>query len=102
MTKTKYTDRVYAIYPKSGSGYAVKTKYGEAANNPYREVKGFVETPHRYVYVFSWLWENRHQSSHIQIIKNGRNYIRNFNKGFSARGLTTKAKQFAAEIFANE
>jgi len=90
--KTTYEDQDYALYPGVG-GIGFKENWDEIS----REVSGLVCTPYGYVRAYSFRW-SKHQNSRIDMIVNGREHYRNFNKAFTARGLVTKAKQFAEEL----
>ncbi len=95
-----YTDKNYDLYPKTGGGRGFKTTSGTQDNREWREVDGYVETPHGFVRAHSWFFENAYRSSTVEMIKDGKNYTRRWkNREYSARGLVTKAKQFAAELY---
>ena len=95
---TDYYDEDYSIYPKSGGGRGFEVKTGEQDGRQWRDIEGLVETPWGFVRAHSWYFENAYKSSQLEMIKDGRNYWRRFDKEFTARGLVTKAKQFAAEL----
>lgn len=92
-------DQVYAIFPKSGCG-AGFTHFSKVQDGRlYREIKGYVETPHGFVQAYSTYFERGHISSCLKIIKAGKCHYRFFDKEYTARGLVTKAKLFANEVF---
>ena len=92
-------DQVYALFPKSGKGTGFKHVSKVCEGRLYRETKGYVETPHGFVEAYSSYFQRRHASSHLTIIKAGKCHHRFFDKEYTARGLVTKAKQFADEVF---
>lgn len=95
---TSFYDESYALYPSSGSGRGFDVTSGEQDGREWREVDGLVETPWGFVRAHSWYFEKAYKSSSLEMIKDGRCYWRRFDKEFTARGLVTKAKQFAAEL----
>jgi len=100
----KYEEYSYAIYPKTGSGFDHKhTKH----NDKWCKGKAssvWVETPFGYVCCSSNSNINKstnkkYESTRLDIIKDGRMYFRYFNKFYTPRGLVTKAKQFANDLY---
>lgn len=97
---TIYDDQDYALYPKTGGGTTFNQvdKVTEDGRQ-YREVSGYVTTPQGFVRVHSSFYENRYRTSCLEMIKDSRVYYRRFDTDYTARGLVTKAKQFAKELF---
>ena len=95
----KYTDKSYSLYPATGGGRGFKVEDKMVDGRIYRSADGWVETPQGFVRAYSSFFGNKYQSSYLEIIKkNGRTYSRRFDKEYTARGLVTKAKQFAKNI----
>lgn len=93
-------DKCFSLFPKSGRGTGFVAKSGECERGrPWRELRGLVETVHGYVAANSFFYQGGNISSCVSIIKDGKHYHRFFDKEYTARGLVTKAKQFAAEVF---
>lgn len=61
---------------------------------------GTVETVYGIVRVWTDFRKDRYKHSRLEIIRNGRQYVRTFGKGYSRRGLVTKAAQFAHDVYA--
>lgn len=95
---SSYRDENYSIYPKDGGGRGFETKTGVQDEREWRETDGLVETRWGLVRAHSWYFENAYRTSSLDMIIDGRCYWRRFDKEFTARGLVTKAKQFAAEL----
>lgn len=96
----KCTDEDYAIYPKGGGGRGFKKTSGMQDNRKWRDTEGIVETHHGLVRASSWYFENIYKSSTVEMIKDGRLHYRRWNnREYSSRGLVTKAKQFASELY---
>ena len=96
---TKFRDQDYALYPKTGGGRWFKTEQGERDGRAWRSTEGLVETPHGFIRAYSSYLERGYQSSQVEMLRDGRHHWRRFDKEFTARGLVTKAKQFAAELY---
>lgn len=99
-----YKDKDYSLYPKSGGGRMFKSDakvLSDRGEREYREVHGVVETPHGFVIANSYFYEGRSQSSSLEMIRDGRSYHRYFKKYYTQRGLVTKGKQFANDVFAD-
>ena len=99
----KYRDENHSMYPKSGSGCRsdIDDKY-----HPDRYSHGIVATPQGYVITYSHYLKYKtplttgiDRTTHLEIIKDGRVYYRIFDKDYTQRGIVTKAKQFAKDIF---
>lgn len=98
---SEYTDQDWALYPRGGSGRGFKTETGEHEGRAHRTTEGLVETPHGLVSAYSSFFQGSYKVSRVEMIKDGRVHFRRWgNKEFTARGLVTKAKQFAAELYA--
>lgn len=96
----KHRDRCYSVFPKTGRGTGFVANSGVCREGrPWRELKGLVETVHGYVAANSFYYQGGNISSCVSIIKEGKNYHRFFDKEYKERGLVTKAKQFADEVF---
>lgn len=96
----KHRDQCYSIHPKTGRGTGFKATSGACqSGRKWRYLKGYVETVHGYVEATSNYYENGNKGSCLSIIKDGKHYHRFFDKEYTARGLVTKAKQFADEVF---
>ena len=93
----RYED--YALYPKDGGGRQFKNAQGEDNGKKYREITGLVATTFCFVSATSYHYERSFSMSRLEIVKDGRSYDRRFNKALTQRGLVTKAKQFAAELY---
>ena len=106
MTRAaRHEDTTYSLYPKTGGDRGFKTEtgytdYGE--RRLWRSTEGWVETPHGFVRAYSGFCERSYSHSSLEIISNGKSYYRRFDKELTARGLVTKAKQFAEEVFCGE
>ncbi len=97
---TPYQDKSYAIYPKSGSGRSFDKNEGvDSDGRRYSDIDGLVETPNGFVKAYSSFYERCYTVSCVEMIKDGRLHYRRWNKQLTARGLVTKAKQFAAELW---
>lgn len=92
-------DHVYAIFPKTGRGTGFTHFSKVQDGRQYRETKGYVETRHGFVQAYSCYLYRGMVSSHLTIIRDGKCHHRYFDKEYTARGLVTKAKQFADEVF---
>lgn len=95
----KYEDQDYAIYPKTGGSRGFVFDEGEYEGRAHKDISGIVETPYGFVKVYASYWKGSYSRSMIEIIKDGRNHTRHLDKALSSRGLVTKAKQFAKEVF---
>jgi len=91
-------DQNYALYPKSGGGRGFESKKGEQDGRIWRETEGLVETVHGLIRARSNYFEGAYSVSSLEMIFNGRLHYRRFKKEYTARGLVTKAKQFAEYI----
>ena len=95
-----HKDKCFALFPKTGRGTGFSANSGVCREGrPWRELKGLVETVHGYVAASSYYYKGGNISSCLSIIRNGIHYHRFFDKEYTARGLVTKAKQFADEVF---
>lgn len=92
-------DKNYRLYPATGGGRGFKITDKTHEGRIYRNVEGWVETPHGFVRAVSTFFQGRTRRSYVEIIKDGRSYYRWFDKDYTARGLVTKAKQFAKDIY---
>ena len=99
----KYEDSSWKIFPKTGRGEAIKETEGVSDGNEWKDVEMLVSTPYGFVRAFSWKWVNMHgkktDRSGLYIIKDGVEYSRTFKKYYTPRGLVTKGKRFAKEVF---
>lgn len=97
---TKFRDENYSIYPKTGSGRGFETKKEIYEGRKHIDTSGMVETPHGFVSAYSMYFQGSYSQSRVEMIKDGRLYVRWFDKYLTQRGLVTKAKQFANELYA--
>lgn len=95
----KYTDKSYSLYPATGGGRGFKAEDALVEGKIYRSADGWVETPRGFVRACSSFFQGSHRSSYLEIVKDGRAHIRWFDEEYTARGLVTKAKQFAKDIY---
>lgn len=96
----KHRDQCCSLFPKTGKGTGFSANSGVCGKGrPWRELRGLVETVHGYVVANSFYYQGGNISSCLSIIKDGKQYHRYFDKDYTARGLVTKAKQFADEVF---
>lgn len=95
----QHEDESWSLYPKSGSGAGFKSEESHEDERLWRDTEGLVETPYGYVRCWSTSWQGSYKQTRLSIIKNGRMYDRRFKKEYSARGMVTKAKQFAKDVF---
>lgn len=95
---SNYSDSDYAIWPKNGGGRNFKHEEGVQDGRLWRETNGLVETRWGFVVAHSWYFQNAYATSSVEMIKEGRTFTRHFGKEYTARGLVTKAKKFAAEL----
>ena len=99
-----YTEEDYTLYPKTGGGRGFKIEKSVVHDQiVYRQTSGYVETPQGFCRAYSslYLGQNgyKHVNSCLEMIKDGRVHYRRFTKEYTARGLVTKAKQFAKELY---
>ncbi|MCP4597818.1 hypothetical protein [Neptuniibacter sp.] len=95
----KHQDENYSPYPKSGGGVAFETQEDYQDGRLWRDIEGWTQTPYGYVRCWSTSFEGSYQQTRLSIIKDGRMHDRRFNKQYTARGMVTKAKQFAKDVF---
>ena len=95
-----YEDSDYAVCPKRGRGRGFETKADVYEGKQWRETEGMVETRHCLVWAYSTFYEGSYRVSRLELVKDGRQYTRRFDRELTARGLVTKAKQFAADMYA--
>jgi len=103
--KVKYKDENYTLYPKTGGSQSIESKDQSDSTKVYTHTTALVSTCYGFVPVCTHYYKNLRndkvsQFSWIEIIKDGRLYFRRYEKALSIKGLTTKAKQFAKEIYA--
>lgn len=103
------SDQVFALFPKTGRGTGFSERKERCSQGRlWRETTGYVETPHGFVQARSHYYERGqrrqrgYKGSCLTIIKAGKSYHRFFDKEYSARGLVTKAKKFANEVFGKQ
>jgi len=98
---SKYKDTDYAICPKTGRGINMEVERKEYSGVMCVTVLGTVNTPNGIVRVSSYKECDKRnlQQSYMEIIKEGREHTRYFEKAYSSRGLVTKAKQFAKDVY---
>lgn len=95
----KYTDRNYALYPKTGGGRNFKEEEKEFEGRMHKSIDGIVETPYGFVKVYANSSGGSFEFSSLDMIKDGRIYYRRFQKFLTRKTLVTKAKQFANELY---
>lgn len=96
----EHKDECYSLYPQSGGG--MNAEFKESVCNRgkiYKEASVLVETLQGYVYACSTFYEKSYKHSMLRMIKDGKVHYRTFDKFYTTRGLVTKAKQFAKDLF---
>ena len=100
--KEKIVDNIYNLSPKTGYGRSFEVKEGSHDGQPWKDISGVVMTPQGIVLATSSVWSTQdktYRSSSLEMIKDGKEYSRDFRKDYSKTGLVTKAKQFALEVY---
>ena len=87
--KAKHEDSSGAFYGHSDLKHRI--------NDPYQEIDGYAGTRYGYVSAFS-RGTPAHGATYLYMTIDGREYCRYFDRLFTARGLITKARQFAADL----
>jgi len=97
---TESKDASYALY-RPGSAFDIQNVSGCINGVEITKNSGTVKTPHGYV-IFYAQKRGDAQFSSVEMIKNGREYRRRFNKYLTVRGLTAKANQFSRELYGDK
>lgn len=92
-----YEDTCHALYPPTGGGECYRRQANQ--DESYVSDLGSVSTRYGFVIAETGRTISGLEFTFLEVIKEGRKHKRWFSKRYSRRGLTTKAKQFAEEVF---
>ncbi|WP_086931561.1 hypothetical protein [Agarilytica rhodophyticola] len=101
--KIKYRDSCCAFYPKDGGRYSGDEKEEIDNWGSYKSSSLLIATRNGFVNASANMHLSRNgekcENSFLTIIKDGKQYSRDFDKYYTPRGLVTKAKQFSKDVF---
>jgi hypothetical protein len=97
--KAFFKDYTFSLRPKSGYGTRFRAQQGgNPSGSSWAHIVGVVQTPKATVLVEAWR-DGALEVSSLEAVFEGKITRRRFDRFISQKGLTTKAKQFVAELY---